>query len=70
MRRVALTLVAVAAAASLAPAAGASLYCADLGPIPGYGPVCSVQCALGSADVDLRDPVGTAESVLIVACPA
>lgn len=69
-RRLALGLVAGVAAASLATPVHASLYCSDLGPVPGYGPVCSVQCALGGADVNVKDPVGTVWSVLVVACPA
>lgn len=69
MRRLALALVAGAAVASLAPAADASLTCRNLGPVPGWGPVCTVQCALGAADVDVRDVRGTVESLIFVVCP-
>ena len=55
MRRLSLLVLAAAAAGPLlagAPAR-ANVYCADLGPVPGYGPVCTVRCALKA---DLRDP--------------
>lgn len=34
--------------ALLTPAANASTTCAPVGPVPGYGPVCTVTCALSS----------------------
>lgn len=43
-----LALAGAVAAALLAPAAGASTGCAPVGPVPGYGPVCTVTCALSS----------------------
>lgn len=69
-RRLALGLVAVSAAASLAAPAQASLYCSPIGPVPGYGPVCTVKCLLGGADVDVKDVEGTVMSIVGVACPA
>ncbi|HEU0132954.1 MAG TPA: hypothetical protein VFQ85_18385 [Mycobacteriales bacterium] len=39
---------AVAAAAATAARASASTVCSDVGPVPGYGPVCTVTCALTS----------------------
>lgn len=70
MRRFSLLLVASAAAASFAAPANASLYCRDLGPVPGYGPVCTVQCFLGQADVDVKDVRGTVNSIVQTVCPA
>lgn len=70
MRRLPLLLVAAAAAASFAAPADASLYCRDLGPVPGYGPVCLVQCALGAdPNVNPKDLGETLQS-LVVYCPA
>ena len=69
-RRLVLGLVAGLAAASFAAPAEASLTCRDLGPVPGFGPVCTVQCFLGQADVNVKDIRGTVESVLFVVCPA
>jgi hypothetical protein len=70
MRRLPLLLVAAAAAASFAAPANASLYCRDLGPVPGYGPVCTVECALGtSPQVNPKDVPGTLRSFVVV-CPA
>lgn len=70
MRRLSLVLVAAAAAASFAAPAGASLYCRDLGPVPGYGPVCLVQCQLGmQPEVNPKNLTETLRS-FIVMCPA
>lgn len=70
-RRLALALVAGAALASVAPAANASLTCPDLGPVPGYGPVCTVRCVLGhEGNVNIKDPVGTLHSLVVIMCPA
>lgn len=72
MRRTAALLIAAAAAASLATSspASASLYCSDLGPVPGYGPVCTVKCVLGAdPEVNPKD-VGATLRSLIVVCPA
>ena len=69
MRRTALLLAAGLTVAGLAPSAQASLYCADLGPVPGYGPVCAVRCALGTqVHVDPKNIKGT--SVEFPMCPA
>ncbi|HEX8003754.1 MAG TPA: hypothetical protein VF519_13780 [Mycobacteriales bacterium] len=70
MRRTALALTAAAAFATLAPAADASLYCSDLGPVPGYGPVCTVKCVLYGAEVNVKDPVGSVLSIVRIVCPA
>ena len=70
MRRTALLLAAGLTVAGLAPSAQASLYCSDLGPVPGYGPVCTVKCVLGAdPQVDPKDVRGTLQS-LVVVCPA
>lgn len=72
MRRTSLALLAAVAATSfLTPAAEASIYCSDLGPVPGYGPVCTVKCVLGAAPgiVDPKDIKGTIGRLAIV-CPA
>lgn len=70
MRRLLLTLAAGAAAASLAPAADASLYCRDLGPVPGYGPVCLLQCQLGMDPQVNPKNLGETLQSFIVMCPA
>ena len=73
MRRLALTLVAGAALTTFAAPspANASLYCSNLGPVPGYGPVCTVKCILGhDFQVDPKDVKGTLVSVLVIVCPA
>lgn len=76
MRRTAALLIAAAAAASLATSspASASLYCSDLGPVPGYGPVCTVKCVLGSTEVppevNPKDPIGTVADIVLIVCPA
>ena len=58
MRRSALLLIAAVAASALsAPAARASVTCDDVGPVPGYGPVCTVTCAM-KTQVHLDDPNG------------
>lgn len=70
MRRSALLLAAGIAVAGLAPAAEASLYCSDLGPVPGWGPVCTVKCVLGAdPEVNPKDVRATLQSLVIV-CPA
>lgn len=71
-RTAALSLVAAAALATLAPApANASLYCQDLGPVPGYGPVCTVRCILGhQSNIDPKDIRGTVISLVTIVCPA
>jgi hypothetical protein len=46
--RPALLTLAAGVVALLAPAANASTTCAPVGPVPGYGPVCTVTCALSS----------------------
>lgn len=71
MRRT-LALLAIAAAASFGTSspAGASLYCPDLGPLPGYGPVCTVRCVLGATDPNVKDPVGTVMGLVTVVCPS
>lgn len=62
-------LVAAVTAAFAAPA-DASPYCADLGPVPGYGPVCTVRCVLAyQPEVDVKDVKGTLASLAPV-CPA
>ena len=59
-----------AAVATFATPATASPYCADLGPVPGYGPVCTVRCVLGvQPEVDVKDVPGTLGS-LVPVCPA
>ncbi len=67
MRRL---LVLLPLAAAFATPAHASPYCGDLGPVPGYGPVCVVECVLGTHPVvnptDVRETLGS----LIVTCPA
>jgi len=71
MRRVLAAAALAAAFTSLAPApANASIYCGDLGPVPGWGPVCLVGCLLGAVDVDVKDLVGTVEGVVTHMCPA
>ena len=45
MRRLLLLVLAAAPLLATAPAR-ANVYCADLGPVPGYGPVCTVRCAM------------------------
>ena len=57
MRRLLLAAAVAAPAASFAPSANASLYCADLGPVPGYGPVCLLHCVVGHdwAGVEPKD---------------
>lgn len=56
--------------ASVAAPAAASPYCADLGPVPGYGPVCTVHCVLANdPEVDPKDVAGTLGS-LVPVCPA
>lgn len=73
MRRLALALVAGAALATVAaPSANASIYCSDLGPVPGYGPVCTVKCVLGhqGGPVNVKDPIGTLHSYVVIMCPA
>lgn len=70
MRRIALLLAAGLAVGTLAPAAQASIYCSDLGPVPGWGPVCTVKCVLGAdPQVNPKDVKGTLRSLVIV-CPA
>ncbi len=68
-RRLALGLVAGLAAASFAAPAEASLYCRGIGPVPGFGPYCTVQCVLGQAEVDVTDVRGTVHSFVGVVCP-
>lgn len=51
MRRLLLLALAAAALTAAAPAASANPYCDDVGPVPGYGPVCTATCVLGD---DLR----------------
>jgi len=61
-RTLALIPLAVALALPAAPA-HASLTCGDLGPVPGYGPVCTVECLLGGRHtVDPKDVQGTVRS--------
>jgi hypothetical protein len=57
VRRTALFLAAATATALLssAPGAQASVTCEDVGPVPGYGPVCTVTCAL-KTQVDPAGP--------------
>ena len=71
MRRTsALLVLAVALLGGAAPSASASPYCADLGPVPGYGPVCLVRCVLGTQpEVNPKDVAGTLAS-LVPVCPA
>lgn len=66
--RLPLALVTAAAAASFAAPAGASIYCSDLGPVPGYGPVCTVKCVLAHDPTPI-DVKRLGESLSIV-CPA
>lgn len=71
MRRTPLLLAgALAAAAFATPSANASIYCQDLGPVPGYGPVCTVRCVLTTnPQINPKDVKGTLQS-LVVQCPA
>lgn len=70
MRTISALLVLAAALLGSAPTASASPYCADLGPVPGYGPVCLVRCVLGTQpEVDPKDVAGTVAS-LVPVCPA
>lgn len=46
MRRTAALLLFAGLTGSLAPAASAGFTCADVGPVPGYGPVCTVTCVM------------------------
>lgn len=72
MRRTLLLLAAAVAAGSFAtaPAANASVTCADYGPLPGWGPVCTVRCVSGTQpEVHPKDLGATLRS-LIVMCPA
>ena len=70
MRRLPLLLVAAAAAGTFAAPAEASLYCRDLGPVPGYGPVCTVQCVAGTnPEINPKDVFGTLSSFFVM-CPA
>lgn len=59
MRRLALALVLAGAALASVPAANAGLYCADVLGIEGsgYGPVCTVTCAMrANPQIDPDDP--------------
>jgi hypothetical protein len=60
-------LLAAALLAAGVPAATASPYGRPVGPVPGYGPVCTVQCVAGSvpAEVDPKDL-----GALVPVCPA
>ena len=50
-------------AAAFATPAHASITCADLGPVPGYGPVCTVECLLAAHPaVDPKDVPRTVRS--------
>lgn len=72
MRRTTALLLAAAAAASFASAspANASVYCADWGPLPGWGPVCALRCQMGmQPEVNPKD-VGATLRSFIVMCPA
>ncbi len=65
--RLPLLLVAAAAAASFAAPADASIYFSDLGPVPGFGPVCTVKCVLGAdPQVNPKDVKGTLSSLVVV----
>lgn len=69
-RSLALLPLAAAAAFALPAPAQASLTCRDLGPVPGYGPVCTVECALAThPEVNPKDVPGTLRSFIVV-CPA
>ena len=66
-RSLALLPLAAAAAFAIPAPAQASLTCPDLGPVPGYGPVCTVECALGTRPtVDPKDVTGTLRSFIPV----
>lgn len=67
MRRLLLAAAVAATAASFAPSASASIYCSDLGPVPGWGPVCTVKCVAGHdwLGADIKDL-----SSLVPVCPA
>lgn len=57
---VALLVGAAAFAATLAPHASANPYCEGVGPVEGFGPVCTVKCVLTlnpSVDPDRVPPV-------------
>ena len=72
MRRTTALLLAAAAAATLSASspAEASVYCADWGPLPGWGPVCTVRCQMGmQPEVNPKD-VGETLRSFIVMCPA
>jgi hypothetical protein len=71
MRRAALLLAATAfASVALTTPAGASLTCRDLGPVPGYGPVCVVECVLTTSPrLDPKDLRGSLPT-LVAQCPA
>lgn len=72
MRRTTALLLAAVAAASLASAspADASVTCKDLGPLPGWGPVCTVRCAMTvQPEVNPKD-LGATLGSFIVMCPA
>lgn len=72
MRRTTALLLTAAAAATLfsSSPANASIYCQDLGPLPGWGPVCTARCVMGvQPEVNPKDAAATLRS-LIVMCPA
>jgi hypothetical protein len=72
MRRTTALLLTAAAAASFASAspANATVNCQDLGPLPGWGPVCTVRCAMTvQPEVNPKNAGETLRS-LIVMCPA
>jgi hypothetical protein len=71
MRRSALAVLAVLAATAFAtPPANASIYCTDLGPLPGYGPVCTVKCLMTVHPEVNPKNVGETLGSFIVQCPA
>jgi hypothetical protein len=70
LRRPALLLAAALGAAVMSTPAHASTTCQDLGPLPGWGPVCAVECqSTISPRVNPKNLGDTLRS-LIVNCPA
>jgi hypothetical protein len=61
-RRLLAVLATAGALAASAPASHASVTCPPVGPVPGYGPVCTVTCAAQVASrvkyLDPKDPKG------------
>jgi hypothetical protein len=68
--RPALLLAAALGAAVLSAPAHASTTCRDLGPLPGWGPVCVVECQATMSPVVDPKSLGKTLRSLVVDCPA